>query len=1608
MTIDTGFNLSFNTTAPIPGVRQSSKPIRDNFAIIKRAIEALQNIEAGDDSIFAITPLQDSDGSIKLDIGFRNNAFMVPIGDPTVAPSEGMLRLNGGVLQIHNGTTWSIVSGPTIDDIINALAADPDLIELVQSGNLPDLTPAIPDGASGLLTGADKAKLDQLAPAFTHVVARSDAGQQTVAAEFGSSTFTLRAMAPLTMAVSGKELQIGVNLPNSLAIANGAQGYMSGADKAKLDLLVTNDATTTAKGYMTPADKTKLNNLAQSFTRINVNNGPILASETGQFEIIGAGGITVNAIPGQQKLSIALGNIGGFAPATVANVVAAFTASRYRLATAVAATSNEQISHSLNSNATANILFTWTYAGAENEIDFFRITVNESLSSAAYTFGTSLTTERVYDVPALSRSFTLPSATPDHYYTIFVQGVRQVDIDINPTGLMLGAPRKCTTAGKNPYRPETTAVFSGVLSGSLNGMTIDQLLAAIAQAQAGANWSNIIGDDKPDDNADVTSQNTALNTLNVGNMTTAQVLNAISTAQNSITSLQQSITDINTNSGVGSSALQTYVNAAQAAKNAAEAAASQVNTQFTSISQMKIAVELARDIATTAKTAAEAASNAAASSAATLSSAASAAAASATASLASQQLADSSATAASSSASAAQASNLNATLTVAQTRPFDFDRDGLFWDGLTSGGQGATYQDVVGIGRTYRQLGNVPGWITPKRPFLSRAARRIRAVVRCRYFEDGIDTVGQHVELVVKGINGSGQYVDTTKGTIYPIEGKDPGNSLFSIDGWKEFGLDFIADQAFADEFTYFNIWFTWNTEGGLGRIEVSTFFVDDITESGRAEVAATSAITASDAAIVARDDSVTQAQAASASAATATTAAGQANSYRTDAVEAAQTATTAKNTAVQQAGVATSAAEDALTYSNSAAASSASATSEADRAESVADATIAASVTATSAASDATTAASAISGYTTTVVTKASEVEQNAQAVLAAALNVQTNADAALSNAQASATSASTAQTSSTTAQQAATAATQAETLAQSYKDGAETASVAASTFATSAQSNSSLAAQYAGVSETSSISAQLVYAATLPPDFREGGRFWSPQATGTIETRMTLPPTGTYVNDSTYGQIFQSLTQPGTIGPVGMQRLAVGRTYRVTTIVRVLTNNTGGSSLLSFDIKGLDNDLTSVVATLNVGSANPLTYSDGWKVYTKDFVAGDLPTAIYFRPLLIYNQTEGDQVVQVREIRVEDITESKNAQTAASAALTSQTTVLAYKTDTMNYASSAQISSALATTAAGTASSSMSQAASSASDANGYRVAAELAWSNAVVSEGLANEHLTATSGFASSAETSATEASNSAQAAAASALNASLSTGSLVPSGFANDGADWIIENDVATTYQDVPGLGRTAQIEGAGGVSRIMPYNFVLPDPARVYRVTVRARYVVDGTSTADQLCRFAYEGWNPSSLDPVTKMGNDFGVQTATIAVVDDITIFSQDFKMSNTSTQLRPKFEFNAGVSGLGDGTIEILSFRVEDISESERAKVFANASQTSADLAQTYQTDAGSSATSASIDANTAELAAERAIGAAAQSLPYDFSLDSTFFTNDLGGFEPGDVTYGTFVTIP
>ncbi len=106
MSIDTGQGLSYVANFPSPNVNQPSQQFRDNFSVIKTAIENIQAGTYSNASIFTLSSTVSTSGAFILSAGFKNNAFTLPIG--TTNTTTGNIRFNSSTskVEFYTGSSW--------------------------------------------------------------------------------------------------------------------------------------------------------------------------------------------------------------------------------------------------------------------------------------------------------------------------------------------------------------------------------------------------------------------------------------------------------------------------------------------------------------------------------------------------------------------------------------------------------------------------------------------------------------------------------------------------------------------------------------------------------------------------------------------------------------------------------------------------------------------------------------------------------------------------------------------------------------------------------------------------------------------------------------------------------------------------------------------------------------------------------------------------------------------------------------------------------------------------------------------------------------------------------------------------------------------------------------------------------------------------------------------------------------------------------------------------------------------------------------------------------------------------------------------------------------
>ena len=124
------------------------------------------------------------------------------------------------------------------------------------------------------------------------------------------------------------------------------------------------------------------------------------------------------------------------------------------------------ITHTVNTDGSVNIKFTWEFSGVEFFIDGFQVRVRSSSSSKPYTFGSTLAEENIIEVDSSKRSIGIEGVPADNYYTFGIRSFRKVRADITSSGVLYSDVVKSSYANDNPYLPSATVNYTGNINGT--------------------------------------------------------------------------------------------------------------------------------------------------------------------------------------------------------------------------------------------------------------------------------------------------------------------------------------------------------------------------------------------------------------------------------------------------------------------------------------------------------------------------------------------------------------------------------------------------------------------------------------------------------------------------------------------------------------------------------------------------------------------------------------------------------------------------------------------------------------------------------------------------------------------------------------------------------------------------------------------------------------------------------------------------------------------------------------------------------------------------------------------------------------------------------------
>jgi hypothetical protein len=381
---------------------------------------------------------------------------------------------------------------------------------------------------------------------------------------------------------------------------------------------------------------------------------------------------------------------------------------------------------------------------------------------------------------------------------------------------------------------------------------------------------------------------------------------------------------------------------------------------------------------------------------------------------------------------------------------------------------------------------------------------------------------------------------------------------------------------------------------------------------------------------------------------------------------------------------------------------------------ENQADAAATSASNASTSATAAGTSATAASTSATNASTSATNAANSASTATTQAGNASTSASAASTSASNALSSANSASTSATTASNSATTATTQAGIATTQASNASTSASNASTSATSASGSASSASTSATAAASSSTSALGVARSLLPSDF-SNAKFWTRQYTAD-ETAADLScnfpvVTGIGVVAETVGP--PSGSTASEIANKGFMPVVPNRTYRVTAKIRMTVNPSSGGARTGAEVLAYNADKSYAGATpgsaLAAGSYgvtkavdSTLTVADGWHIFGWEYASGATPAYSYIRAYCYSNFISGNGTSQVAYLKIEDVTDQKNAESSATASNTSATSAATSATSAGTSASTATTQASNSATSASNAATSATAAATSATNAS------------------------------------------------------------------------------------------------------------------------------------------------------------------------------------------------------------------------------------------------------------------------------------------------------------------
>jgi hypothetical protein len=142
-------------------------------------------------------------------------------------------------------------------------------------------------------------------------------------------------------------------------------------------------------------------------------------------------------------------------------------------------TDGTAVDHDLNTDSSCNLNVEWQWSGSEDEIDGFQIISHQGTTNAAYTIGTTPTSETLSSVSPDKRIMWYYGVPCDKWYTVYVRAFKYVHPSFDASGIIYSTANKPTLAGENPYQPDSNVAFGGDVTGTIGGTPVADVLAAM-------------------------------------------------------------------------------------------------------------------------------------------------------------------------------------------------------------------------------------------------------------------------------------------------------------------------------------------------------------------------------------------------------------------------------------------------------------------------------------------------------------------------------------------------------------------------------------------------------------------------------------------------------------------------------------------------------------------------------------------------------------------------------------------------------------------------------------------------------------------------------------------------------------------------------------------------------------------------------------------------------------------------------------------------------------------------------------------------------------------------------------------------------------------------